>query len=81
MAYIDTIDIDDAEGIVKEEYRKGIKRSGKVYNILKIMSRSPLALKESMRLYLAIMFGESDLTRSQREMLATVVSQINNCHY
>jgi len=81
MAYIDTIDIDDAEGIVKEEYRKGIKRSGKVYNILKIMSRSPLALKESMRLYLAIMFGKSDLTRSQREMLATVVSQINHCHY
>ena len=81
MAYIDTIDIDDAEGIVKEEYRKGIKRSGKVHNILKIMSRSPLALKESMRLYLAIMFGESDLSRSQREMLATVVSQINNCHY
>ena len=81
MAYIDTIAIDDAEGIVKEEYRKGIKRSGKVYNILKIMSRSPLALKESMRLYLAIMFGESDLFRGQREMLATVVSQINNCHY
>ena len=81
MAYIDTIDIDDAEGIVKEEYRKGIKRSGKVYNILKIMSRSPLALKESMRLYLAIMFGESDLFRGQREMRATVVSQINNCHY
>ena len=81
MAYIDTIDIDDAKGIVKEEYRKGIKRSGKVYNILKIMSRSPLALKESMRLYLAIMFGESDLSRGQREMLAIVVSQINNCHY
>ena len=81
MAYIDIIDIDDAEGIVKEEYRKGIKRSGKVYNILKIMSRSPLALKESMRLYLAIMFGESDLSRSQREMLATVVSKVNHCHY
>ena len=81
MAYIDIIDIDDAKGIVKEEYRKGIKRSGNVYNILKIMSRSPLALKESMRLYLAIMFGKSDLSRDQREMLATVVSQINNCHY
>ena len=81
MAFIETIDIQNAKGIVKEEYRKGIKRSGKVYNILKIMSRSPLALKESMRLYLAIMFGESDLSRGQREMLATVVSQINNCHY
>ena len=27
------------------------------------------------------MFGESELSRGQREMLATVVSQINNCHY
>ena len=79
MAFIETIDIQDAKGIVKEEYEKGIKRSGKVFNILKIMSRSPAALRESMRMYLAIMFGESDL--SQREMLATVVSRVNHCHY
>ena len=81
MAFIETIDIQDAKGIVKEEYEKGIKRSGKVFNILKIMSRSPAALRESMRMYLAIMFGESDLSRAQREMLATVVSRINHCHY
>ena len=34
-----------------------------------------------MRMYLAIMFGESDLSRAQREMLATVVSQTNDCFY
>jgi len=45
------------------------------------MSRSPAALRESMRMYLAIMFGESDLSRAQREMLATVVSRVNHCHY
>ena len=81
MAFIETIDIQDAKGIVKEEYEKGIKRSGKVFNILKIMSRSPAALRESMKMYLAIMFGDSDLSRAQREMLATVVSRINHCHY
>ena len=81
MAFIETIDIQDAKGIVKEEYEKGIKRSGKVFNILKIMSRSPATLRESMRMYLAIMFGESDLSRAQREMLATVVSRVNHCHY
>ena len=81
MAFIETIDIQDAKGIVKEEYEKGIKRSGKVFNILKIMSRSPAALRESMRMYLAIMFGESDLSRAQREMLATVVSRVNHSHY
>ena len=81
MAFIETIDIQDAKGIVKEEYEKGIKRSGKIFNILKIMSRSSAALRESMRMYLAIMFGESDLSRAQREMLATVVSRVNHCHY
>ena len=81
MAYIDTIEIEDAEGIVKQEYDKGNRRAGRVFNILKIMSRSPLALKESMRMYLAIMYGESELSRTQREMLATVVSQVNHCYY
>ena len=46
MAYIDIIEIEDAEGIVKQEYDKGNRRAGRVFNILKIMSRSPLALKE-----------------------------------
>ena len=45
------------------------------------MSLSPAALKESMRMYLAIMYGESELSRTQREMLATVVSQVNHCYY
>ena len=35
MAFIETIDIHDAKGIVKEDYEKGIKRSGKVFNILR----------------------------------------------
>ena len=81
MAYIDIIEIEDAEGIVKQEYDKGNRRAGRVFNILKIMSRSPLALKESMRMYLAIMYGESELSRTQREMLETVVSQVNHCYY
>jgi uncharacterized peroxidase-related enzyme len=81
MAYVDTIDIEESEGIVKQEYEKGIRRSGRVFNILKIMSRSPAALKEAMRMYLAIMYGKSELSRAQREMLATVVSSINHCYY
>ena len=81
MAYIDIIEIEDAEGIVKQEYDKGIHRSGRVFNILKIMSLSPAALQESMRMYLAIMYGESELSRDKREMLATVVSQVNHCYY
>ena len=81
MAYIDLIRPEEADGIVAAEYEKGIRRSGRVYNILKIMSRSPQALRTSMQMYLAIMFGESDLSRAQKEMLATVVSWINDCFY
>ena len=81
MAFINTVDPQDAEGIVKQEYEKGIHRSGLVFNILKIMSLSPAALRESMHLYIAIMYGEAELSRVQREMLATVVSQVNHCYY
>ena len=59
MAFIKTVDPQDAEGILKQEYEKGIHRSGRVFNILKIMSLSPAALRESMRLYIAIMYCES----------------------
>ena len=81
MPYINTIDPEKASGIVKQEYEKGISRSGRVYNILKIMSQSPAALKESMRMYLTIMYGKSELSRAQREMIAIVVSQVNHCKY
>lgn len=81
MAYIKTIGIEVAEGIVKQEYEKGLRRSGRVFNILKIMSRSPAALKDAMRLYLTIMFGPSEISRAQREMIAIVVSKVNHCHY
>ena len=81
MAFIKTVDPQDAEGIVKQEYEKGVRRSGRVFNILKIMSLRPVALRESIRMYLAIMYGESKLSRAQRELLATVVSQVNHCYY
>lgn len=81
MAYISVIEPDEAEGLVRAEYEKGIRRSGKVYNILKLMSLSPEALSTSMRFYLAVMKGTLELSRAQREMLATVVSQTNHCHY
>ena len=34
-----------------------------------------------MSLYIALMFGESPLTRAQRELLAVVVSRSNDCRY
>ena len=81
MAFIGIIETDQAEGDLKEVYNQAERRAGRVYNILKIMSRSPRVLKASMELYTATMFDPSELSRAQREMLAVVVSAANHCHY
>ena len=81
MAFIGIVETDQAEGDLKEIYNQAERRAGRVYNILKIMSRSPRALKASMELYTGTMFGPSELSRAQREMLAVVVSAANQCHY
>ncbi len=81
MPYIRLIEIDEATGRLKEEYDAGIARAGKVFNIVKSMSLRPGVLQTSMALYRAIMLGPSGLSRQERELLATVVSRENDCHY
>ena len=81
MAYIGMIEPGAAEGVLAEVYGQAERRAGQVFEILKVMSQSPGALKVSMEMYMAVMFGKSDLSRGQREMLAVVVSAANHCHY
>ena len=81
MSWIKTIEPEDATGELKVEYDKAIKRAGKVFNILKVQSLSPESLRSSMHLYLVAMYGPSGLSRAERELLATVVSQANHCFY
>lgn len=82
MAWIRTVDEAEATGIVKEEYDAAIARAGHVYNIVKLLSVRPKSMRPFIELYIAIMFDEdSPLSRMQREMIATVVSKVNECHY
>ena len=81
MAWIRIIKEEEAEGLLARLYEALVKRSGRVYNILKIQSQSPSALKAFLDLYRAVMRGESPLSRRQRKMLAVVVSKVNGCHY
>jgi alkylhydroperoxidase family enzyme len=81
MPHLRLIPEDEAEGMLKEEYDAAVERAGKVFNILKSMSLNPPVLRASMELYRAIMFGESGLTRKERELLATVTSSEQSCHY
>ena len=81
MPYIRLVEIDEATGLLKEEYDAAMTRAGKVFNIVRSMSLRPGVLQASMALYRAIMFGPSGLSRQERELLATVVSRENDCHY
>ena len=71
----------DASGALKTQYDTAIERAGKVFNIVKAMSLNPETLSASMDLYRAVMFGPSELSRAERELLAVVVSRANDCYY
>jgi alkylhydroperoxidase family enzyme len=45
------------------------------------MTPNAEAMRTSMSFYIALMYGDSPLTRTQREMLAVVTSQVNHCRY
>ena len=81
MANIKIIHEGEAEGLLGRIYEAAVKRAGRVFNILKVQSLNPPVLKSSMGLYRDVMMGESPLSRGQREMLAVVVSVMNECHY
>ncbi len=82
IAWIDTVPEDAAEGALKRAYqRAGDARSGKVDHIMKIHSLHPASLIDHLHLYKTLMFGDSPLSRVQREMIGVVVSVINRCKY
>jgi alkylhydroperoxidase family enzyme len=81
MPWIQQIPLEEATGVLKEEFDAAIQRAGRVWNIVHIMSLNPLAMRGSMSLYGALLHAESPLTRHQREMLATVVSSELRCPY
>jgi alkylhydroperoxidase family enzyme len=55
--------------------------AGELANILASHSLKPDALAAHVRLYRTIMFGDSPLTRTEREAIAVAVSAANDCHY
>ena len=81
MAWIKMISEKEATGRLKELYDRYAEPSGEVDNILKIHSLNVRSLKTHFDLYAHLMRGRSDLTRIQREMIAVVVSAVNQCHY
>lgn len=81
MSYIRQIELDSADGQLKQIYDAAIKRAGGVANIIRIMSLDAALCRSSMAFYVASVRSQNVLDRATREMLATVVSNINDCYY
>ena len=81
MPWIKQIPVAEATGLLKEQFDAALKRAGRLWHIVHVMSLNPRALRDSIAFYATIMMGELPLTRVQRELLATVVSAELHCHY
>ena len=81
MAYIKQVSVDEATGATEKLYQTAIKRAGGVANIIKVMGRDGDSAIASMGLYLSVMKSKNSLSGAQREMLAAVVSNANDCFY
>lgn len=81
MPHVHVYEYDETQGIARREYDAALRRAGRIWNIVSIQCQLPEVMRDSMRIYQSIMFGPSPLSRAQREMMAVVTSQVNECHY
>ncbi len=81
MAWIETVSEDTATAELKSIYSYQQEQAGAIANILKIHSLAPAILEAHLRLYSAVMHAPGPLSRKHREMIAVVVSVINECQY
>lgn len=81
MAFIDYIEHDDAPEELQALYKKYGGPNRTPSNIVRIAGPNPPVLEAHVGFYRAIMMGKSSLTRAQREMIATFISGLNQCHY
>jgi alkylhydroperoxidase family enzyme len=82
VAWIDVIDEQSADGPLAMHYAPMVDPAyGRVDNILQIHSLHPAGMRTHWELYREVMTGTPTLPKVDREMIALVVSVINNCHY
>ncbi len=81
MVFIKLFKFEESSGLLKKEYEKGMRRAGRIWKILTIQSQTPEILKNSMNLYGSTMFGNSNISRFNSELLAVVTSISNECEY
>lgn len=81
MPYIKIPTVEDAEGRLKRLYDNMIEQGGYVANIIQLMSLDEKTLTASIQFYMSLMKTPNALEAAQKEMLAAVVSNVNECFY
>ncbi len=80
MTWIRIIDEAKASGELAELYQQESAARGQG-NLLQVHSLNPRSLRAHLELFRTLMYGQSELTRRQREMIGLVVSVLNRCPY
>ncbi|MBL6705981.1 MAG: hypothetical protein ISQ06_07715 [Planctomycetaceae bacterium] len=81
MAWINLIREPEATGPLSKLYESSRNRAGYIAQIIQLMSRDADIAAESMRFYVRLMRSPNALNAARRELLATVVSNVNDCYY
>ncbi len=81
IAWIKEIDPSTSKELRGIYEREEKRTKSPIANVLRVHSIKPKTLDAHMQLYNTIMFGESKLSRAQREMIGIVVSEANACPY
>ena len=82
MSYITMLGPDQADERLKTAFDEIIaQHGGRLPPVLQTMSLHPEAMMAVKNLNQTLSFGGSTLTRRHEEMIATLVSKINDCDY
>ena len=82
MAWIETPREDEWEGDLAGLYEELVDRDhARVDNIFQIHALNPRAMAAHNALYTSAMSGTGTLRKVDREMIALIVSELNDCHY
>ncbi len=82
MSWIRTVGEDEASPELAALYAAVVDpQSGQLDHILSVHGLHPAGLSAHYALYRAVMAGTRGLRTVEREMVALIVSTVNECHY
>jgi alkylhydroperoxidase family enzyme len=82
VAWIKVVDDKSAGEQLAETYGRMVDPAyGRVDNIMQIHSLHPEGMQAHWNLYREVMTGTRTLPKVDRELVALVVSLLNDCHY